>query len=174
MTVTDSAMVKVQIQRLAHCGDLPLPSYATAGSAGLDIAAAVEADQVLAPGQRALVPTGFAIALPEGFEAQIRPRSGLAVNKGISVLNAPGTVDSDYRGEIMVILINLGDAPFTISRGERIAQMIVAPISRVHWQAEECLSSTARDSGGFGSTGIGTGAEMGPRDEMGPREGDTS
>ena len=157
MTVTDSATVKVQIERLAHCGDLPLPGYATAGSAGLDLAAAIKADMVLAPGQRALVPTGFAIALPEGFEAQIRPRSGLAVHNGISVLNAPGTVDSDYRGEIMVSLINLGDAPFTISRGERIAQMIVAPVSRVDWLTDECLPSTARDGGGFGSTGIGAG-----------------
>lgn len=161
MTVTDSASVKVDIRRLDHGGDLPLPSYATAGSAGLDLAAAVEDDMELAPGQRALVPTGFAIALPEGFEAQIRPRSGLAVHKGISVLNAPGTIDSDYRGEIMVVLINLGDAPFTISRGERIAQMIVAPVTRVHWQGEERLSSTARDSGGFGSTGVSTGAEIG-------------
>ena len=157
MTVTGTATVKVHIQRLAHGGDLPLPSYATAGSVGLDLAAAVEADMVLAPGERTLVPTGFAIALPEGFEAQIRPRSGLAAHRGISVLNAPGTVDSDYRGEIMVSLINLGDAPFTISRGERIAQMVVAPVSRVHWQADECLSATPRESAGFGSTGTGPG-----------------
>lgn len=148
--------VTVPIRRLAHGGDLPLPDYATAGSAGLDLAAAVESDLVLAPGERALVPTGFAIALPEGFEAQIRPRSGLAVRAGISVLNAPGTVDSDYRGEIMVTLINLGDSPFTLRRGERIAQMVVAPVTHVDWRPAEALEVTLRNAGGFGSTGFGT------------------
>jgi len=156
MTAPTAAGVEVRIQRLAHGGDLPLPGYATAGSAGLDLAAAVTSDLVLPPGGRALVPTGFAIALPEGHEAQIRPRSGLAVKNGISVLNAPGTIDSDYRGEIMVCLINHGDQPFTVSRGARIAQMVVAPVSRVDWQPTESLEATARDGGGFGSTGMGT------------------
>jgi dUTP pyrophosphatase len=169
MTETGPATVKVHIQRLAHSGDLPLPAYATMGSAGLDLAAAVDDDVVLAPGKRALVPTGFAIALPDGFEAQIRPRSGLAVHQGVSVLNAPGTVDPDYRGEVMVSLINLGDAPFTISRGERIAQMVVAPISRVDWHPDERLPATARDSGGFGSTGTGSSPK-----EASPKEGGTS
>jgi len=156
MTARAAAKIKVHIRRLAHGGGLPLPGYATAGSAGLDLAAAVTSDVVLPPGGRALVPTGFAIALPEGHEAQIRPRSGLAVNNGIAVLNAPGTVDSDYRGEIMVCLVNHGDRPFTISRGARIAQMVVAPVSHVDWQPAECLEATARDGGGFGSTGTNT------------------
>jgi dUTP pyrophosphatase len=154
MTGRAADTLKVRIQRLAHGDDLPLPGYATAGSAGLDLAAAVTGDVVLPPGGRALVPTGFAIALPEGFEAQIRPRSGLAVKSGISVLNAPGTVDSDYRGEIMVCLVNHGDRPFTISRGARIAQMVVAPVSHVDWQPADCLEVTARDAAGFGSTGM--------------------
>ncbi len=154
MTARAAAKLKVRILRLAHGGDLPLPGYATAGSAGLDLAAAVTDDLVLPPGGRALVPTGFAIALPEGHEAQIRPRSGLAVKNGIGVLNAPGTVDSDYRGEIMVCLVNHGDRPFTVSRGARIAQMVVAPVSRVDWQPAESFESTARDGAGFGSTGM--------------------
>jgi dUTP pyrophosphatase len=148
--------LEIRIRRLAHGGDLPLPGYATAGSAGLDLAAAVTSDLVLPPGGRALVPTGFAIALPEGHEAQIRSRSGLAVKSGVSVLNAPGTVDSDYRGEIMVCLINHGDQPFTVSRGARIAQMVVAPVSHVDWRLAEHLEATVRDGGGFGSTGIDT------------------
>jgi dUTP pyrophosphatase len=159
MTGTGEAMVAVRIRRHPHGRDLPLPDYATAGSAGLDLTAAVEAEVILPPGGRTLVPTGFAIALPEGFEAQIRPRSGLAVKQGVSVLNAPGTVDSDYRGEVMVCLVNLGAAPYTIHRGERIAQMVIAPVSRVSWQVSESLDATARDSGGFGSTGTGTAGE---------------
>lgn len=149
--------VTVAIRRLPHAGDLPLPGYATAGSAGLDLAAAVDRDVILAPGERALVPTGFAIALPEGFEAQVRPRSGLAAASGVTILNGPGTVDSDYRGEIMVNLVNLGEAPFTVSRGDRIAQMVVAPVSRVDLRPAEELDATVRDAGGFGSTGIGAG-----------------
>ncbi len=145
--------LKIDIQRLAHGSDLPLPEYATDGSAGLDLAAAVTIDLVLAPGARALVPCGIAIALPDGFEAQIRPRSGLAVKNGVTVLNAPGTIDCDYRGEIMVCLINHGAEPFTVRRGARIAQMIVAPVANVHWQTAECLETTARADGGFGSTG---------------------
>lgn len=153
MTARAAAKLKVHIRRLAHGGGLPLPGYATAGSAGLDLAAAVTSDLVLPPGGRALVPTGFAIALPEGHEAQIRPRSGLAVKYGIAVLNAPGTVDSDYRGEIMVCLVNHGDRPFTISRGARIAQMVVAPVNTVAWREVDSLPGSGRGDGGFGSTG---------------------
>lgn len=154
MTARTAAGLEVKIQRLAHGEGLPLPGYATAGSAGLDLAAAVTSDLVLPPGGRALVPTGLAIALPEGHEAQIRPRSGLAAKCGITILNAPGTVDSDYRGEIMVCLINLGDRPFTVSRGDRIAQMVVAPVSNVVFQTTESLDSTVREAAGFGSTGV--------------------
>jgi dUTP pyrophosphatase len=121
----------------------------------MDLAAALDAELILAPGERALVPTGFAIALPQGFEAQIRPRSGLAVRDGISVLNAPGTVDCDYRGEVMVSLINLGAEPVTIAPGTRIAQMVVAPVTRVTWESRAALDETPRGAGGFGSTGYG-------------------
>jgi dUTP pyrophosphatase len=148
-----TAEVEVEVMRLAHGRGLTLPAYASAGAAGLDLPAAVDRDVVLAPGARALIPTGYAIALPEGYEAQVRPRSGLAARHGISIVNAPGTVDSDYRGEIMVCLVNLGDAPFTVSRGERIAQMVVAPVSRVRLRETERLDDTARGDGGFGSTG---------------------
>ncbi len=144
----------VPLHRLPHGEDLPLPEYATELSAGVDLLAAVEADVVLLPGARTLVPTGIAIALPQGSEAQVRPRSGLALKHGITVLNSPGTIDADYRGEIGVILINLGQEPFTISRGSRIAQMIVAPCFRVHWQTVETLPDSARGTGGFGSTGF--------------------
>ena len=145
--------IAVAVKRLPHGADLPLPAYATADSAGLDLLAAIDAPQTLAPGDRALIPTGLAIALPPGFEAQVRPRSGLALNNGITVLNSPGTVDADYRGEVGVVLINLGDAPFEISRGMRIAQMIVAPVTQLVWQEQEELSETARGAGGYGSTG---------------------
>ena len=146
-------MTKVTVKRLPHGADLPLPVYATANSAGLDLLAAIDAPQILAPGDRALVPTGLAISLPRGFEAQVRPRSGLALKNGITVLNSPGTVDADYRGEVGVVLINLGDMPFEISRGMRIAQMIVAPVTQLLWQEQEELSETARGARGFGSTG---------------------
>jgi dUTP pyrophosphatase len=154
-TTTPGTAVKVEVEitRLAHGRGLALPTYATAGAAGLDLPAAVDRDVVLAPGARALIPTGYAIALPEGYEAQVRPRSGLAARHGISIVNAPGTVDADYRGEIMVCLVNLGDAPFTVSRGERIAQMVVAPVSHVRLRETERLDDTARGAGGFGSTG---------------------
>jgi dUTP pyrophosphatase len=148
-------MVEIAIQRLPHGEDLPLPAYETAGSAGMDLCAAVDAPLVLAPGARALVPTGIAIALPPGFEAQIRPRSGLALKEGVTLLNTPGTIDSDYRGEIGVILVNLGDAPVEISRAMRIAQMIIAPVTRAGWQEVDELDETARGAGGFGSTGTG-------------------
>ncbi len=150
--------VTIALRRLPHGEGLALPSYATDGSAGLDLLAAVESEVILAPGERRLVPTGIAIALPPGTEAQVRPRSGLALKHGITVLNSPGTIDSDYRGEVGVILINLGQAPFAILRGSRIAQMIVAPVTRAGWQEVEDLADSARGAGGFGSTGSG-GAE---------------
>lgn len=145
--------VTVTLKRLAHNADLPLPAYETAQSAGMDLPAAIEDDMTLAPGARALVPTGLAIALPDGYEAQIRPRSGLAARDGVSVLNTPGTVDADYRGEVKVILINLGDAPFTVSRGMRIAQMVIAPVTQARMVEADTLPETARGEGGFGSTG---------------------
>ena len=146
--------VEVPIQRLAHGAGLPLPAYATAESAGLDLLAAVETDVTLYPGERKLIPTGLAIALPIGYEAQVRPRSGLALKHGITVLNAPGTVDADYRGEVGVILANLGKEAFTVARGSRIAQLVVAAHSRVAWQPSEALAESARGAGGFGSTGL--------------------
>ena len=154
--MTDSERrVEVGIKRLSHGADLPLPDYQSALAAGLDLLAAVPADAPieLAPGARALVPTGIAIALPPGFEGQVRPRSGLAARHGITVLNAPGTVDSDYRGELQVILVNFGAEPFVISRGMRIAQLIAAPVQRIKLVEVDALESTARAQGGFGSTG---------------------
>jgi dUTP pyrophosphatase len=145
--------VTVSIQRLPHGADLPLPAHATADSAGLDLLAAVASDRILQPGRRELVPTGISIALPRGFEAQVRPRSGLAAKAGITVLNSPGTIDADYRGEIGVILINHGSEPFVIRRGERIAQLVVAPVSRVAWLETAALAESSRGAGGFGSTG---------------------
>jgi len=142
------------IKRLPHNADLPLPAYATAGAAGMDLAAAVDAPQTLAPGERTLVPTGLAIAIPEGFEGQVRPRSGLAAKNGVTVANAPGTIDWDYRGEVKVILINLGKDPFVIERGMRIAQLIIAPVSQVAVVEVEDLDATVRGVGGFGSTGV--------------------
>ncbi len=146
--------VAVRITQLSHAKGLPLPEYATPLSAGVDLIAAVAEDMVFKPFQRALVPAGIAIALPEGYEAQIRPRSGLAFKNGISLVNTPGTIDADYRGEIKVLLINLGQDDFTVTRGMRIAQMVVAPVSRVNWQETETLDETARAAGGFGSTGL--------------------
>ncbi len=147
--------VKVQIRRLPHNADLPLPAYETAHSAGMDLPAAVEEDLVLAPGARALVPTGLAIALPEGHEAQVRPRSGLAARNGLTVLNSPGTIDSDYRGEVKVILANLGDQPFTVTRGMRIAQMVISPVVQASLETVDSLPDSERGTGGFGSTGTG-------------------
>jgi len=151
-----SKSIPVSIKRLPHGADLPLPAYETAHAAGLDLPAAVEVDLVLQPGAKALVPTGLAIALPEDYEAQVRPRSGLAAKHAVTVLNSPGTIDADYRGEIKVILINHGPAPFTITRGMRIAQMVVAPVVRAQWIDCEDLPETARGEGGFGSTGLVT------------------
>ena len=150
-----SAQVTIEIHQLPHGEGLPLPAYQSAHAAGLDLLAAVPTDAplILSPGQYALVPTGLAIALPEGFEAQVRPRSGLAAKHGVTVLNAPGTVDADYRGEVSVILINHGSAPFTIARGERIAQMVIAEVANAELVPVVSLASTGRGGGGFGSTG---------------------
>ena len=147
--------LSVEIKALENFGDLELPKYETVLAAGADLRAAVPADMpmTLKPGARALVPTGFAMALPAGYEAQIRPRSGLAYKHGITCLNTPGTIDADYRGEVKVLLINHGDAPFKIERGERIAQMVIAPITQPEFERVEFLSETARGAGGFGSTG---------------------
>jgi len=146
----------VAVRRLPHAADLPLPSYETAQAAGMDLRAAVAEDAplVLHPGDRFAVPTGLAIALPAGFEAQVRPRSGLAFKAGITCLNSPGTVDADYRGEVKVILINHGEAAFTIRRGERIAQLVIAPVAQAVWAEVDSLDDTARGTGGFGSTGV--------------------
>ncbi len=146
--------MRVLIQKLPHAQDLPLPHYATPGSAGLDLLAAVEAEVVLAPGARLAVPTGIAIELPAGAEAQVRPRSGLALNHGITCLNAPGTIDSDYRGEIKAILVNHSDAPFRIARGMKIAQMVIARYEQAVLFESESLSESERGAGGFGSTGM--------------------
>ncbi len=143
------------LRRLPHAAELPLPAPATAGAAGADLAAAITSEIVIPPGGRALIPTGFAIAVPLGFEAQIRPRSGLALHHGVALLNSPGTIDSDYRGEIGVILINLGSADFRISRGMRVAQIILAPVAAAAWQEVVALPDSPRGAGGFGSTGVG-------------------
>ena len=146
---------RIALHRLPHAEGLPLPSHATDRSAGVDLRAAVPTDAplTLAPGARALVPTGLSIALPPDCEGQVRPRSGLAVKHGITVINAPGTIDADYRGEVKVALVNLGDAAFAIERGERIAQLVVARYERVQWEEVDTLETTTRGSGGFGSTG---------------------
>ena len=143
--------LSVRVQRLPHARDLPLPDYATAQAAGLDLLAAVNAE--IAPMGRALVPTGVALELPEGFEGQVRPRSGLAVRHGVTVLNAPGTIDADYRGEVQVLLVNLGQQPFSVTRGMRVAQLVVAPFVRASLVDADVLEATARGAGGFGSTG---------------------
>lgn len=145
--------IPVEVVQLSHAENLPLPRYETELSAGLDLLAAVESPLTLAPGARALVPTGLSIALPAGTEAQVRPRSGLALKHGVTCLNTPGTIDADYRGELKVLLINLGEDDFTIERGTRIAQMVVAPVAQAVWRPVAALSETRRGSGGFGSTG---------------------
>jgi len=143
----------VALAYLPHGEGLPLPMYATPGSAGADLRAAIRSELVLRPGHRTLVPTGLTMALPLGWEAQVRPRSGLAVKHGVTVLNAPGTIDADYRGEIKVALVNHGDEPCTIKRGDRIAQLVIAPVVQVAWQVVGALPSSGRGAGGFGSTG---------------------
>ncbi len=150
-----SNTVAVPVSQLSHAEGMPLPTHATNRSAGVDLRAAVPADEpiTLAPGERALIPTGLTIALPPDCEGQVRPRSGLAVKHGVTVINAPGTIDADYRGEVKVALVNLGDEPFRIERGERVAQLVVARYERVQWEEVETLETTRRGSGGFGSTG---------------------
>ena len=147
----------VPIIRLAHNPDLPLPAYETAGAAGMDLRAAIpEAEPVvLRPGGRAAVPTGLAFALPDGFEGQVRPRSGLAAKHGVTMVNTPGTIDADYRGEVKVLMINLGQEDFTVRRGDRIAQLVIAPVIQARWSEVDSLDETVRGQGGFGSTGAG-------------------
>jgi len=146
--------IEVAVRRLAHGRDLPLPAYETAEAAGMDLIAAVDRRSVtVAPGERALIPTGLSIALPAGYEAQVRPRSGLALNHGIVLPNSPGTIDADYRGEIKIIVLNAGPEPFTVERGQRIAQLVVAPVVRAAWAEVETLPGSARGARGFGSTG---------------------
>ena len=151
-----TSTVRIQVAPLPHFEGLQLPSYETALSAGMDLRAAVPENEplVVKPGERALTPTGLTIALPAGYEAQVRPRSGLALKHGITCLNTPGTIDADYRGEVQVLLINHGQAPFVIKRGDRIAQMVVAPVTQIAWNIVEQLDQTERGSGGYGSTGI--------------------
>jgi dUTP pyrophosphatase len=145
--------IPIRVRRLPHAEGLPLPSYATAGAAGMDLIAAVRDPVTVGPGQRILVPTGLMIALPPGYELQIRPRSGLALRHGITLPNTPGTIDEDYRGEIGIIILNTGTEAFVIERGARIAQAVLAPVSRAAWREVETLDTTERDAGGFGSTG---------------------
>lgn len=147
-------MTTIRAVRLPHGAGLPLPAYATAGAAGMDLVAAVATPVVLPPGGRALVPTGLAVAVPSGHELQVRPRSGLALRHGIMVANSPGTVDEDYRGELLVLLLNAGDAPFTVERGMRVAQVVLCPVVRAAWNLVETLETTERGPNGFGSTGI--------------------
>ena len=145
--------MRVRIQRLPGAEDLPLPAPATAGSAGVDLPAALDGDLVIEPGARALVPTGFRVGVPDGYEGQVRPRSGLAWHHGLTLPNAPGTIDSDYRGELKVILHNAGREPVTVRRGDRIAQLVIAPVARVRWEEVESLETTGRGDGGFGHSG---------------------
>lgn len=147
-------MVNVELKKLENFAGLELPAYETDLAAGVDMRAAIEKTMTLAPGNRALVATGLAMALPPGYEAQIRPRSGLAYKHGISVVNTPGTIDADYRGEVKILLINHGKEPFAINRGDRIAQMIIAPVTQANFETVETLSETARGAGGYGSTGV--------------------
>jgi len=148
-----SPPLRLRLERLAHGADLPLPAYATPGAAGLDLRAAVAGELRLDPGERAAVPTGFRIEIPPGYEGQVRPRSGLALRHGVTVANAPGTIDSDYRGEVAVLLVNLSREPFVVRRGERIAQLLIAPVARVVLEEAISLAATERGEGGFGSTG---------------------
>lgn len=146
--------VKVGVVRLPHGAGLPLPEYATGGSAGADLAAAVDGELIVAPGTRLAIPTGLVLEIPDGFEGQVRPRSGLALRHGITVANAPGTIDSDYRGEVKVILVNPGAEPFVVRRGDRIAQLVIAPVARARFVEREEVAATGRGDGGFGSTGV--------------------
>ena len=151
---TGPSAITVQISRVDHSmADIPLPAYATEHSAGMDVCAAVEGEFILKPGQTALIPSGFKIALPPGYEAQVRPRSGLAIKHRIGILNSPGTIDADYRGEVKVVLTNFGTEDFVIRRGDRVAQMVIAHYSRVRWEEKGSLEETTRGAGGFGHTG---------------------
>ena len=143
----------IRVVRMPHAADLPLPAYATQGAAGMDLVAAVTEPVEIKPAGRALIPTGLRVALPAGHELQIRPRSGLALTQGVLVANSPGTIDEDFRGEIQIILLNAGDAPVTVTRGQRVAQAVLAPVTRAAWIETDTLESTSRDAGGFGSTG---------------------
>lgn len=147
-------VLNIEIVQEEHARDLPLPSYASTHAAGMDLYAAVQQPVKLSPGQRAFIPTGIRVAIPAGFEGQVRPRSGLALKYGIALVNSPGTIDADYRGEICVVIINLGSEEFTINRGDRIAQLVVAPVVRVSWRVVERLTDTERGEGGFGHTGV--------------------
>ena len=146
--------IEVLIRRLPHAEGLPLPAYATDGAAGADLCAAVDAEMVFEPGHRAAVPTGLVLEIPEGYEAQVRPRSGLAIKAGLTIVNAPGTIDSDYRGELKVLLVNLGSDSVSVGRGDRIAQLLIAPVTRASFIESEALSPSERGDGGFGSTGM--------------------
>lgn len=146
--------MRVRIRRLPAARDLPLPAHASPGSAGFDLRAAVDGEVVLRPGERRLVPTGLVLEIPPGWEGQVRPRSGLALRHGIALVNAPGTIDSDYRGEVGVILINLGDAPYGLKRGDRIAQLVISRVETIEWDEADALENSARGDGGFGSTGV--------------------
>jgi dUTP pyrophosphatase len=152
--MSDTTKPVCEFKKLPHAADLPLPSYESKAAAGMDLRAALEDPVSITPGERVLVPTGLQMALPEGYEAQIRPRSGLAYKHGITMLNTPGTIDSDYRGEVKVLAINHGDQPFEISHGDRIAQMVIAPVSQVVIREAQRLDATERNEGGFGSTGV--------------------
>ena len=147
------APLRVPVELLPHAEGIPLPGYMTPGAAGMDLRAAVDAPVELGPGERCLVPTGIRVAIPPGYEGQVRPRSGLAMKHGVTLLNAPGTVDSDYRGEVQVVVVNFGAEPFTVRRGERIAQMVIAPVTRAELVPTDALSDTERGAGGFGHTG---------------------
>jgi deoxyuridine 5'-triphosphate nucleotidohydrolase len=157
--VTAGGEIRVRVVRLPGAADLPLPAPATRGAAGLDLHAALDAELVLRPGARVRVPTGLCVAIPDGFEGQVRPRSGLAFEHGLTLPNAPGTIDSDYRGELLVILLNAGREPVTIRRGDRIAQLVIAPVARAQWEEVESLPASERGAGGFGSTGRGQGRD---------------
>jgi dUTP pyrophosphatase len=154
MTYHPSVTIEVSIRRLPHAEGLPLPAYATDGAAGADLCAAVDAEIVFEPGDRAAVPTGLVVELPAGTEGQVRPRSGLAIKAGLTIVNAPGTIDSDYRGELKVLMINLGSDPVSIGRGDRIAQLLVAPVTRASFTETEFLTASERGEGGLGSTGV--------------------
>jgi dUTP pyrophosphatase len=154
MSYDPSVTVEVRIQRLPHAEGLPLPAYATDGAAGADLCAAVDSELILEPGERAAVPTGLVFEIPKDHEGQVRPRSGLAIKAGLTIVNAPGTIDSDYRGELKVLMVNLGSGAVTLNRGDRIAQLVIAPLTRASFSETESLTASERGEGGFGSTGM--------------------